>query len=212
MKMPICYIVGAGEFAETALPIAPEDLVIAADGGYAHLRAIGARVDLVIGDFDSSCEPIGETVLRLPVEKDDTDMLAAIRLGLMRGYNRFRLYGGMGGSLSHTLANVQCLAFLQEHGARGWLYDEDIALTLLQGETVILSGKPGDPLSVFAFDEQAEGVTLKGLKYPLEGATLCNSFPIGVSNEFTASVASISVTNGRLMVVCSRKSTIIEEK
>jgi thiamine pyrophosphokinase len=212
MTMPECYIVAAGDFSEGALPIAQHDLVIAADGGYSHLQAIGARVDLVVGDFDSSPEPTGVKVIRLPVEKDDTDMLAAIRLGLMRGYSRFRLYGGLGGMLSHTLANVQCLAFLREHGARGWLYGADVALTLLQEETLTLSCTAGEPLSVFAFDEKAEGVTLTGLQYTLEDATIGNGFPIGVSNAFADAVATISVRCGRLLVLCPRTATVIEEK
>ena len=82
-----CYIFGAGSFY--GLRSRPEagDLVIAADGGYAYCRASGVVPDLVIGDFDSLGEvPAGENVVRLPVEKDDTDTLAAIRLGLDRGF------------------------------------------------------------------------------------------------------------------------------
>ena len=54
---------------------------------------------------------------RLPVEKDDTDTLAAIRAGLEQGCGLFSIYGGTGGKrLDHTLANLQSLLFLRRRG------------------------------------------------------------------------------------------------
>lgn len=82
-----CWIVGAGDWcAEGWSPLAG-DLVIAADGGQAPLSQLGTRADVVVGDFDSLREaPRGGEIVRLPAEKDDTDMVAALRLGLARGY------------------------------------------------------------------------------------------------------------------------------
>ena len=37
----ICIIIGAGELTVDAIPVRPEDFVIAADGGYAHCRQLG---------------------------------------------------------------------------------------------------------------------------------------------------------------------------
>lgn len=90
-----CYIIGAGERINI-LP-APEqgDLLIAADGGYAWLKEKGLEPDLVVGDFDSMAEPAGVAhLVRLPKEKDDTDTMAAVRLGQERGYRRFHIFGG----------------------------------------------------------------------------------------------------------------------
>lgn len=87
MEGPICYIVGAGTFYEEGF--APElgDFVIAADGGYQILLERGVTMDLVVGDFDSiGFRPDHPNVVDLPVEKDDTDMMAAIRLGRERGF------------------------------------------------------------------------------------------------------------------------------
>ena len=91
-----CIIVGAGELTVSKIPVEEEDLVIAADGGYAYCRRLGIRPDLILGDFDSiDCanaelvkeirETEPERVITLPVEKDDTDMLAALKEGLRRG-------------------------------------------------------------------------------------------------------------------------------
>jgi len=156
--------------------------------------------DLVLGDFDSlGTAPDGMTVVRLPVEKDDTDTLAAIREGLHRGCTRFRIYGGTGGKRpDHTLANLQSLLFLAKKGARGWLYDETSVYTVLRNGTLRLCGS-GD-LSVFAMDGPACGVTLRGLKYGLEHAELTPDFPLGVSNAFWEETAEITVRDGTLLI------------
>ena len=104
----ICYIVGSRPPGEIALARGREALVIAADGGLRHLEAQGLTADLIVGDFDSLGRvPEGDNILRHPVEKDDTDMLLAVRTGLDRGYRVFVLYGGLGGRLDHTYANLQ---------------------------------------------------------------------------------------------------------
>ena len=195
-----CYIFGAGSFYGLTVRPGAGDFLIAAAGGYRHCREAGVTPDLVLGDFDSlGAEPEGVTVLRLPVEKDDTDMLAAIREGLRCGFRRFRLYGGTGGRRpEHTLANLQCLLFLARHGARGWLYDEYAVCTVLHNDTLRLRGR-GD-LSVFAMDGLVQGVTLRGLKYELSDAILTPDFPLGVSNSFRGEDAEITVRGGTLLI------------
>ena len=82
----ICYIVGSRPPGEIALARGRAALVIAADGGLRHLEAQGLTADLIVGDFDSLGRvPEGDNILRHPVEKDDTDMLLAVRTGLDRG-------------------------------------------------------------------------------------------------------------------------------
>lgn len=195
-----CWIVGAGSFYGLQGKLQDDDFVIAADGGYRHCLAEQLKPDLLLGDFDSLMQlPEGTETLRLPVEKDDTDMLAAIREGLRRGFRRFRLYGGTGGKRpEHTLANLQCLLFLARHDARGWLYDEHAVCTVLSCGTLRLRGK-GD-VSLFAMDGPARGITLKGLKYSLENAELTPDFPLGVSNAFRSEEAEITVRDGTLLI------------
>ena len=92
-KMATCYIYGAMPCGSTE-KLEEGDLLIAADGGYAYLQ--GQKPDLVVGDFDSlGYVPEGEQIIRHPVQKDDTDMLLAVREGLKRGYRKFVLYGGI---------------------------------------------------------------------------------------------------------------------
>lgn len=200
MHQGICYIVGAGECSRLLLNLKKEDYVIAVDGGYEYLE--GNRIDLVIGDFDSlSYVPEHPNVIVLKPEKDDTDMMAALKEGLKRGYETFYIYGGCGGRIDHTLANIQSLAYLSQQGARGYLLYDNQVITIIQNDSIVFQRDKKGYVSVFSFGEKAEGVTLKGLKYPLENAVLSDKFPLGVSNEFTGVMSEISVKKGRLIVV-----------
>ncbi len=180
----------------------PENaLLIAADGGFGTLKALGRRPDLTVGDFDSLGYVPEGPVIRHPPEKDDTDTLLAVREGLARGCDRFLLYGGVGGRLDHTLANLQTLAFIRERGAHGFLVGGGFTATLLRDEALTLPAVPGGILSVFAHGGDARGVTLEGLYYPLTDGTVSPAFPIGVSNAFTGAPVRIAVREGSLLVL-----------
>lgn len=196
-----CYIIGAGDFFGLREEPDDSDYVLAADAGYNYCRKNNIIPDLVIGDFDSLGEmPDNPNVLRLPVEKDDTDMMYAVKLGLDKGYRRFYIYGGTGGERpDHTMANLQTLVYIADHGARAWLFGKDYVWTVIRNESIKLSGK--GTVSVFCLDGEANGVTLKGLKYELDRARLCSGFPLGVSNSMLSEQASVSVEDGTLVIM-----------
>ena len=197
-----CYIFGAGDFDGLEERPGAEDYVIAADGGYTACRRAGVEPQLLLGDFDSLAEvPALPHVERVPVEKDDTDMMLAVKTGLERGYRTFVLYGGMGGRLDHTYANLQTLAYLVDHGARGFLLGGDFAVTALKEDRLAFPAGLTGPVSVFCPGEPAEGVSIEGLYYPLQDAVLTSGFPLGVSNQFTGVPASVSVRRGTLLVM-----------
>lgn len=198
--MHTCVIFCAGGFEKLARKLDNTDYILAADGGLAHLQRLGLEPDGIIGDFDSlGYVPTGAQVF--PVEKDDTDSMLAVRKGLELGYRRFELYGALDGErLDHTIANLQTLCFLAEHGARGYLVGLKNMVAVVKNGGIRLERGTGI-LSVFCLGEDAKGVTLKGLKYPLENGVLTSSFPLGVSNHFTDGEASISVADGTVLVL-----------
>ena len=196
-----CLIFCAGSFEKLALPVAQDDYILAADGGLAHLGKLGLTPDGIIGDFDSlGYIPQGAQVF--PVEKDDTDSMLAVRKGLQLGYREFILYGALDGPrLDHTIANLQTLLFLEDHGARGTLVGLDYLVTTVQNGVLTLPLAQEGIVSVFCLGQPAEGVTIRGLQYELENGTLESGFPLGVSNHFIGKAASISVEKGVLLVM-----------
>jgi len=204
----LCYIAGAGEFRENTLP-EQGDYVIAADGGYEALTSRGVTPDLVVGDFDSLTPDLMEdvsnhpNVVRSPAEKDETDMMLAVRQGLDRGYKTFVINGGLGGRLDQTVANIQILAYIAESGARGILLGLESCVTAIKNDEIRFGSNAarGGTISIFSAGGKAEGVTLKGLKYPLENAIVTNDYPIGISNEFTGEPVTITVQTGTLIII-----------
>ena len=204
----ICYIVGAMSLTPTLRPYpTAEDYVIAADRGYDSLMAYGVVPDLAVGDFDSlGYQPDHPNVIQLPVEKDDTDMVFALRKGLELGYRRFLLLGGVGGRLEHTLANLQLLDWLTGQGGQGFLAGEKTVATAIRGPaSLTFPAAMSGYLSAFCNSGTAEGVTLENLKFPLEHSTLTSSFPLGVSNQFLGQSARVSVEKGSLLLIWEDK-------
>lgn len=201
--MGVCFVVGAGAVApDLRLPLVKDDLLVAADAGWLAVERMGLVPQLVVGDFDSlGRRPDHPNTVVLPTVKDDTDMSAAIQLGRERGYTRFALYGGTGGRLAHTLANLQLLDGLAREGCRGFLVGGGTVAAAVHNGTLEFPGRMTGYLSVFCVSGTAGGVTLSGLKYELDHAELTSSFPLGVSNEFTGTSARVAVADGTLLVL-----------
>ena len=197
-----CYIFGAGEITALHRWPQPGDYVIAADGGWSTCCAVGLAPDLLLGDFDSLADlPSDVAVERHPVEKDDTDMMLAIKRGLALGYEEFHLYGGMGGRRTdHTVANLQALLYLANRGAQGWLYGQGEVYTAVCNTTAVFSPRERGILSVFCLGGTARGVTIHGAQYEVTDAMLTADFPLGVSNHFAGKEVKISVCDGSLLI------------
>ena len=194
-----CVILCAGEIGGGILPLEQDDLLIAADGGYTHTEQLGLTPHIVLGDFDSlGYVPEGAQVH--PKEKDDTDAMLAVKLGLSEGYKEFYIYGGMDGPrVDHTMANFQLLHYLSEHGAKGYL------IGVRQNAAVITDGiafaaEQTGTVSVFCLGQEAL-VDIEGLKYSLKDGLLQPSFPLGVSNQFIGKKGKITVKKGMVLVI-----------
>ena len=205
-----CVIFCAAGFDGLVEEIKKDDYILAADGGLLHTQALGLTPNGIIGDFDSlGYIPEGSTVF--PVEKDDTDAMLAIKKGLELGYREFLLYGSLDGPrLDHTVANFQALQYLADRGATGYLIGKDYIVTCVKEESIGFSDTAAGIVSVFCMGQAAEGVTIKGLQYPLEKGVLTAGFPLGVSNHFVGKSAEISVEKGSLLVLYDRANGLPE--
>lgn len=209
-----CILIGAGDLTISEIPIGENDLCIAVDGGYEYCKLLEITPDYILGDFDSISEKEAEgvaeiaraeedKVIILPVEKDDTDMLAAIKLGLSKGYQSFRIYGGMGGRIEHTIANIQCLLYLKEHDAVGYLMDGTGMILVAKEEEISFQDSLEGYMSLFSMGDKAT-VTIENMKYLLKEQEVTNSFPIGISNEFVlGEKGKVTVHEGSVMMIVS---------
>ena len=201
-----CFIIGAGPFYGLPVAPGPEDVVLAADGGYRHCQTAGITPDLLLGDFDSlHTMPDFARIRRVPVEKDDTDMMLAIKEGLGRGETEFHLYGGMGGRTDHTIANLQGLLYLADHGAQGWLYGDRERFTAIRDGSITLPAREKGIVSVFCMGADSQGVTIEGGQYTVHDAVLTSSFPLGVSNHYVGNPVRVTVTQGSLLIALIEK-------
>ena len=203
MEEKTCYIFGAGEYFGDE-GIGDNAFVMAADAGITACRERDTVPDVIIGDFDSLGHlPHAENVIKLPVIKDDTDTLAAVRYGLKKGFAKFLLFGCTGGRLSHTAANVQTLTFIAKHGAIGFLADkEEVATATCKG--MYFDSECQGFLSVFAA-EGSVNLSESGLKYEIARQTVTADFPIGVSNEFIGTDAHITVHSGTALLIIQKQ-------
>lgn len=209
----ICHIVGAGEICEKDLhelkKKTEQDYIIAADGGFLSLTENGIMPDILIGDFDSLNKsevfiPQNLTVLHLNPVKDYTDMHTSIQYGLDKGYRDFRLYGAAGGRIDHTIANIQLLTWIASLKCNAKMFGCENTFDILHNDEIHFPANLQGYISVFSLTEKSTGVYETGLKYELNNATLTNTFPLGVSNEFTGTKSCIKVTEGTLLIVSPR--------
>ncbi len=200
--MRTCYIIGAGDFHGDFTPD-EGDLVIAADGGYDTLKRLGKRCDLLLGDMDSIKADGENTPERMlfPVEKDETDTHLCYLEGVRRGYKKFRIYGGVGGRIDHTFANLCLLIYGKHEKNELILVANGYEIFAIENEKITLCGSPGKTFSVFAFEGEARGVSVLGGKYEAKGVTLVPHFPLGVSNSFVTDTVEISVKEGTLIIM-----------
>ena len=204
--MNTCYIVCA---LDCTLDFKPDstDYVVGADRGYLVLEKNKIKPDLVIGDFDSYTGEIQcESIVRFPVKKDYTDSELAIKHALEKGYKSIRIFGAIGGSLDHTIANLSLLVKYASKGIEIAFYDGENVVFSITNSGACFDENANGRISVFSACDKALGVFEKGLLYELDNAILQSIEPLGVSNEFVGVPSEISVQNGTLILYTSKKN------
>lgn len=184
--------------------IRPDDLIVCADRGYDHALALGVTPDAVVGDLDSAAAPVqgAAVLLRYPAEKDFTDTQLAYEWARGRGADAFLLLAATGTRLDHGLANILLLKRMLDRGERGQLIDEHNKVWLT--DSALAVHEPAGALLSLLPLSDCSGVSLRGLRYPLEDAELRLGDARGVSNVITSSPAEVRVKNGLLLVIAAR--------
>lgn len=189
------------------------DYVIACDCGLRHCDPLGIVPDLIVGDFDSFDRPDSDIeIIQLPVEKDDTDTMYAVKEAAARGYKSILLTGMTGRRIDHTLGNIYMLVKLHELGLEAVIADDYSELSLIAGRALEKSVRNSCTtaevsgsfpyFSVIAIAGTASGISIRNAKYPLEDAVIEPGFQYGISNEVLPGMtAEISVKDGMLLVI-----------
>lgn len=196
-----CLIIGSSpetDVNEIKRILLESDYIVCADGGYLFAMMIGVKPDLVVGDFDSCEKPAsfdGE-IISLPVKKDDTDILFAVRECMDRGYNDFVLCAVSGGREDHTFANYCVLRYIEEHGAKGRIIGNSTEVRVQKEGNVVIEGKNECGFGIFPFGCMECTVSLDGFEYGLDRGVLRSEYPVGVSNRIKSDKAEITVHSG----------------
>ena len=211
--MKRCIVIGAApETSEKEIRAWHKagDAVFCADGGAKIALQMGLAIDLVVGDLDSWTSPNLPDVefLRLPREKDETDMQYALEEGIRRGFRSFVLLGGLGGRLDHTMANIASLEYLKDRGCEGILADAHHGIRIGRGETLRFDGQAGRLLSIFPHGCPECVVDGVGTEYTLDHLTLRSGFPLGVSNRITQERCHVTVEKGTAVFIFSRENEV----
>lgn len=204
--MKHCFIVGGGPECVFPERIPEGTYIIAADSGYDKCAAAGITPHLVIGDMDSiKGIAAGDIpVKKAPAEKDDTDVLLAVKTAFEADCGSFWLTGVTGGRAGHSMAAVGALEYIHSRGGKGVILYGGGKITLCgEGKHIFENGADYSYISVFALTDRAE-VSMRGLKYGGEGMTLERTFPVGVSNEFSAKYGEIEVYKGKILVITEK--------
>ncbi len=184
------------------------DLVVAADGGALHALSVGVVPDLVVGDMDSLGEEgarrVGERgacLERHPSRKDKMDGHLAVLAASKRGARDLDLLCAAGGRLDAVFALPHLLLAAERLGARATVFAAWGEMLVVEDGCRTVVGGPGESISVFPLTGAAEGVTLEGFAYPLEGARIEAGDTLGFHNELLGREARVTVKEGALFVI-----------
>ena len=179
--------------------------VFCADGGVRNAQAAGMTPDFLIGDWDSGGAPEdGVPCITLPAEKDMTDLQAAADQAMSMGCRQLLLCGCTGGRLDHTASNLVLLEWIADRGGQGMIVDSSNEVRLLEPGRLTLENSPAYRyLSLIPLDRTVSGVTLRGMKYPLEQARLTRGDTLSVSNEPRSATMEVEITCGRALLIRS---------
>ncbi|MDF1520330.1 MAG: thiamine diphosphokinase [Brevefilum sp.] len=192
------------------------DFLIAVDGGLNHMIPLNLEPDLIIGDLDSideaTLQPYREKktkIQKFPTDKDQNDLELAIQAALEMNPKTIWIVAALGNRIDQTLANIFLLTRDELRCIDTHLVDGKRDVFLIR-EQALLSGEPGQLISLVPINGSAEGITTKGLKYPLNNETLYPDQTRGISNRLTGTDATITVEKGSLL--CIHETTTKNEK
>jgi thiamine pyrophosphokinase len=185
------------------------DLVIAADGGADWLDAIGVAPDRLVGDLDSADGDVvsrladsGVAVERHPADKDASDLELAVVAATTAGADELVILGALGGDLDHLAANLLLLGAEAAAAHPTSLVHDRTRARMVRGPgRLTIAAAPGGRVTLLAVGQAADGVTTRGLRWPLDGARLEPGSSRGLANVVVEPSAEVTLIAGWLLVI-----------
>lgn len=217
--MKVAIVTGGSickEFVEERLKSTSYDEIIAVDRGAEFFLESHFFPGYIVGDFDSIAPGILETlqqkhqtkIERHSSIKDETDTELAMRLAMSLGADYIEIYGATGTRMDHVLGNIQLLKMALDQWVHCHIIDENNRISMIRESMVIRKDQQyGEYVSLIPFTSCVKGLTLRGMKYPLNRYTLTCGLARGVSNEIVDAVAEIELEEGILLVIESKDDT-----
>ena len=200
-------VFGGGDIFPQYIKDLPEgDLVICADSGYENARALGVKVDILVGDLDSiKSVPDGDIeLIKVPAQKDMTDTQLAVGVALERGASEITIIASTSGRVDHALSLMAILEQLWEKRIPAVIINGQNRIRFIRDGGVILVRSEYKYFSLITLDKIAKRVSVEGGKYPLQKKDLKREDQFAVSNEIVKNAALITVKKGSLYVIESR--------
>lgn len=208
-----CVIIANGELDYTKQivdRIKDATLIISADGGARHLRALNILPHAMIGDFDS-IHPDDRLFFKqkqvktiiFPSRKNQTDTELCLSWALENKATDITFLGVTGTRLDHTLSNIFLLKKLARQHIPARIITKHNEIHVIT-DFIEIKGSPQEFLSIIPITAQVTGITLEGLEYQMVDGTLEMGMCMGVSNCFKETTASVSIKKGALIVIKSK--------
>ena len=183
------------------------DFLVAVDGGLKHITNLHLTPNLIIGDLDSADQEQvehfrsqGVEVRKYPVDKDETDLELALDAALEMHPSTIWIVAAIGNRVDQTLGNIFLLT-------REDLANTDLRLVdgvreiFIVRSSAVLTGKPGQRVSLLPLMSKVTGIHTQGLKYPLKNETLYPDKTRGISNQMTSPRAEVTIASGLLLCI-----------
>jgi len=208
-----CIIIAGG--VPPSLELLKEELkdssfIICADSGADCLLDYKILPQYLIGDFDSINREAFNFlansncyVEQYPKDKDYTDSELALIKAKELGVDEIVFLGSTGNRLDHTLANFCLLLKCLNSNIKGYIRDDNNYIELISSP-ILISGKPKEKFSLFAYNSTIKNLTIYGAKYPLNNYDLSIGDSLTVSNEFKDSEVKITFLSGYVLLLRSR--------
>ncbi|MCB4799969.1 thiamine diphosphokinase [Neotamlana laminarinivorans] len=200
--MKKAFLLINGEPPVTFPDLTKYNLVCATDGGYKHLLKHQVKPDFISGDFDSLHDlPKDVEVIHTP-DQNFTDFDKVLKILKEKGFTHIDVYGASGQEQDHFLGNLSTA--IQWNNDINLMFYDNYGYYFLADKYTEIKKCKNKIVSLVPFFN-VEGVTTKGLMYPLNNEALIFAKRIGTRNIAIKDSVEITYENGYLFVFVNDK-------